>query len=314
MIDEKFGDLYARDSGLRDKLIAERDIVLTYALHGLFESGITEELAFKGGTCFRKLTFGSSGRFSEDLNFTLDTDRSEDDVLTDLIQAFDREHYGIAFACREYYKTEGDTSFGAEVLYRHAWNDAGRFRLQVSLRERPTLPVASRHMQPQSYFRYLEFDPFPVRSLQDLEMVAEKVRAAYQRATVRDLYDLYRFATVPFDGDLLRSLVVLKLWQVRDPFIPQEFFNKLRAGKYDWDDLRRLMRPAELVAPEQVLSAVETRFASLRDLSDLERRVVANAKGGWNRGLGERLRAKVRGRFEDGLGGEARRPEGGQSP
>ena len=28
----KFVDLYARDSGLRDKLIAERDVVLTYAL------------------------------------------------------------------------------------------------------------------------------------------------------------------------------------------------------------------------------------------------------------------------------------------
>lgn len=311
MIEEKFGDLYARDSGLRDKLIAERDIVLTYALHELIESGIMEELAFKGGTCFRKLTFGSSGRFSEDLDFTLDTDRFEDDVLTDLIQAFDRERYGIAFTCRDYYKTDGDASFGAEVLYRHAWNDAGRFRLQVNLRERPTLPVALRPMQPQAYFKYLEFDPFQVRSLQDLEMVAEKVRAAFQRAKVRDLYDLYRFATVPFDGDLLRRLVVLKLWQVQDPFIPHEFFDKLRAGNYDWDDLRRLVRPAERIEPEEVLSTVEARFASLRELSELEQEVVADAKGGLNRPLGERLQAEIRRRFADSPRAGASRPEDG---
>ena len=297
MIEEKFGDLYARDSGLRDKLVAERDIVLTYALHGLLESGVMEELAFKGGTCLRKLTFGSSGRFSEDLDFTLDSQRSEDDVLMDLIEAFNREHHGIAFTCRDYYKTDGDTSFGAEVRYHHAWNGAGRFGLQVSLRERPTLPVASRFMQPQAYFKYLEFEPFPVRSLQDLEMIAEKVRAAYQRAKVRDIYDLYRFATVPFDDELLRRLVVLKLWQVRDPFIPDEFFEKLHGGHYDWDDLRRLVRLAERIEPPEVLSTVQARFAPLCELSDLEQQVVADAKGGWNIPLGERLQVEIRRRF-----------------
>lgn len=32
MIEDKYVDLYARNSGLRDKVVAERDIVLTYAL------------------------------------------------------------------------------------------------------------------------------------------------------------------------------------------------------------------------------------------------------------------------------------------
>ena len=35
MIADKYVDLYARNSGLRDKLVAERDVVLTYALHAL---------------------------------------------------------------------------------------------------------------------------------------------------------------------------------------------------------------------------------------------------------------------------------------
>jgi hypothetical protein len=37
VIEDKFVDLYARNSGLRDKLVAERDVVLTYALRGLPE-------------------------------------------------------------------------------------------------------------------------------------------------------------------------------------------------------------------------------------------------------------------------------------
>jgi hypothetical protein len=37
MIEDKFVDLYARNSGLRDKLVAERDVVLTYTLRGLID-------------------------------------------------------------------------------------------------------------------------------------------------------------------------------------------------------------------------------------------------------------------------------------
>lgn len=147
MIEDKFVDLYARNSGLRDKLVAERDVVLTYALRGLIDNGVMDHLAFKGGTCLRKMVFGSSGRFSEDLDFTLDSERPEDDVLLDLVESLNREHYGISFVFDEYYKTESDSSFGGDVTYSHAWNDAGRFRLQVSIRERPTLPVLSMEMK-----------------------------------------------------------------------------------------------------------------------------------------------------------------------
>ena len=91
----------------------------------------------------RKLIFGSTGRFSEDLDFTLDSEQPEDDVLVQLVEVFNGEYWGITFVFNDYYKTDDDTSFGGDVLYRHSWNENGRFRLQMSLRERPTLPVAS---------------------------------------------------------------------------------------------------------------------------------------------------------------------------
>ena len=106
MIEDKFVDLYARNSGLRDKLVAERDVVLTYTLRGLIDDGVMDHLAFKGGTCLRKMIFGSAGRFSEDLDFTLDSERQEDDVLLELVDSLNRNHYGISFVFDEYYKAD----------------------------------------------------------------------------------------------------------------------------------------------------------------------------------------------------------------
>ena len=294
MIEDKFVDLYARNSGLADKLVAERDVVLTYALRALLDAGVMDHLAFKGGSCLRKIVFGSTGRFSEDLDFTLDSNDPEDDVLERIVETFNREDHGIAFSFDEFYKTQDDASFGGDVLYRHAWNDAGRFHLQVSLRERPTLPVVSLPMKPQVYFRHVEFELFDVRSLQAIEMIAEKVRAAFQRGKVRDLYDLHCFATTPFDGELLRRLVVLKLWQVRDRFSADAFFEKLRGADYDWDDLHRLVRASEQIEPSEVVAVVEDRFGALRQLTDLEQQLVADARSGWNQPLAERLRAEIR--------------------
>lgn len=294
MIAEKFVDLYARNSGLRDKLLAERDVVLTYALRALLDAGVMGHLAFKGGTCLRKTVFGSTGRFSEDLDFTLSTDREPDDVLVQVVEVFNQEHYGITFTFDEYYKTGDDDSFGGDVLYRHAWNEQGRFRLQISLRERPTLTLASASLKHQAYFPYLEFELFELPSLQVIEMVAEKVRAAFQRAKVRDLYDLYCFAATPFQGELLRRLAVLKLWQVRDPFDPEAFFERLRDGRYEWEDIQRLLRTGVRIDPAEIIETIQRRYHVLRSLTELELHVIANAKSRRNEPLADRLRSEIR--------------------
>lgn len=123
------------------------------------------------------------------------------------------------------------------------------------------------------------------------------MRAAFQRTKVRDLYDLHSFATTPFDGELLRRLVVLKLWQVCDPFDPERFFEKLRGSAYDWEDLQRLIRASERIEPSEMLAVVETRFEVLCRLTQLEQQVIADAKSGWNEPLAERLREEIRSLF-----------------
>ena len=69
--------------------------------------------------------------------------------------------------------------------------------------------------------------------------LSEKIRACYQRAKVRDVYDLGVFAKKPLNQPLIRRLVVLKLWQARDVFEPDRFLQKFRDSKaFDWDDLK----------------------------------------------------------------------------
>ncbi|MBN1605449.1 MAG: nucleotidyl transferase AbiEii/AbiGii toxin family protein [Polyangiaceae bacterium] len=123
VISKKLVDRYAHHSGVKDQLVAEREVVLTYALGLLRQAGALDLLAFKGGTCLRKIIFGSTGRFSEDLDFTLRTD-DDQEALTALYAAFDSEHHGIQFSLDDdWYETED--GFGMEVRYQHAWNSSG---------------------------------------------------------------------------------------------------------------------------------------------------------------------------------------------
>ncbi len=294
MIAEKFVDRFARNSGIDDKFIAEREVALTYALDALLTDGVLKRLAFKGGTALRKLLFGRAGRFSLDLDFTLDTEDSErDEVLEKVLDVFSRSHHGIYFEPGEFYFTDSDSSFGGEIFYKHEWNEKGSFKLQISSRERPTLPISNIELLEQEYFGELEFSPKPIRSLAPIEMIAEKVRATFQRSKVRDLYDLHRFANSPFDGELLRELVVLKLWQSKDPFDPEKLFSKIRGTDYDWDDLKRLVRPNDRPKAEEMLSFVEKRYAALRNLSELEQQVIQDSKSGRNEPLAQKLRDSI---------------------
>lgn len=72
---------YSADSGLRDIMIAEKEIILTYLLQLLTERGLLHRFAFKGGTCLRKMIIGSQGRFSTDLDFTAIEEHDHETII-----------------------------------------------------------------------------------------------------------------------------------------------------------------------------------------------------------------------------------------
>ena len=94
-------------------MIAEKAVVLTYVLQRLSETRLLDKLAFKGGTCIRKMFVGSQGRFSTDLDFTSLTDEQPDDLILELMEAFGEPYHGIQFEIpnRSWYTTSGGLSW-----------------------------------------------------------------------------------------------------------------------------------------------------------------------------------------------------------
>ena len=188
---------YAFDSGLRDLMIAEKEVVLTFLLQLLSERGLLARLAFKGGTCLRKMFVGSQGRFSTDLDFTGLEEHDHEAIILEMMAAFEQPFHGIQFSVPDesYYETVDGLSWGVNPAYVHDWNvGSSEIRLQISRRETPTLPTENRQQIEQSYFQHLPFSPADITCLAFGEIIAEKIRACYQRDKARDIYDLGMFS------------------------------------------------------------------------------------------------------------------------
>jgi uncharacterized protein len=185
---------YSVQSGLRDMMIAEKEVVLTFLLQLLSERGILDRMAFKGGTCLRKMFIGSHGRFSTDLDFTGLEEHDHEDVILAMMGAFEQEFHGIRFQIPDnsYYETLDGLSWGVNPTYAHEWNGAGdsEIKLQISRRETPTLTPARLRQLEQSYFDLLPFAPAEIGCLALPEILAEKIRACHQRNKARDFMTL----------------------------------------------------------------------------------------------------------------------------
>jgi predicted nucleotidyltransferase component of viral defense system len=277
MLDLKQVNHYAQASRV-DSLVAERDVVLTYVLRVLEQQRLLHDLAFKGGTCMKKVYFGKTGRFSMDLDFTstttdLDTFKSQ---LTSLLH--ERTYNGISFRINDEWESKGD-SYGAVIGYSHEWNSS-TFEIEVSFREKPILPVVEFPILAEVYFRYCGFEPFEVPCLQKVEVLAEKIRASFQRLRARDLFDLYQFAVTPgsYDMSKVRALAVIKCWNSKDPFDPNRLIATISNEKYDWNDLQRLVRPNMLAPQKQIVRTVLSHYKYLTNLDRVLKRIVADSK------------------------------------
>jgi len=64
MLRKKEVEFFAHQSGVSLE-IAEREVVLTHALQLLSEAGALVHLAFKDGTCIRKIHLGATEKLTE---------------------------------------------------------------------------------------------------------------------------------------------------------------------------------------------------------------------------------------------------------
>ena len=227
----------------------------------------------------RKCIYGKETRFSMDLDFTSGVEKEADDLILDIVSALEKSAYGITFSIstQDFYVADDGFSCGAVVGYRHDWHE-DRFKLEVSFRERPSRPLVSLPLVRQAYFKYLEFKPFALDCFSFEELLAEKIRASFQRVRARDLYDLTKAAQKPLDPKLIRALTVIKCWNVRAAFDPDRFLERLRSSKYDWDDLRLMVRRGEKIDAEKLIGLCEQRYKFLLALTDNEKRLAEDAR------------------------------------
>jgi predicted nucleotidyltransferase component of viral defense system len=269
----------AAQSGARDIGNVEIDIILTHLLQLFVDKGITEHVAFKGGTMLRKMVFGARGRLSTDLDFTCRTDISIDDLMTMMLDALNESYRGLTFQLKDkdWYLT--DDGCAANPICSHQDNERGvNIKLQVSTRERPILSVALVPQLDHEYFKLLDFKPAAIPSLAFEEAIAEKIRAASQRSKIRDLHDLSELAGRKLNRDLIRPLAVLKLWNSGGPGLDYGRFSERIKGGGDYDiaDLTNLLRKDQKPDLEGMIRRVLDGFRFLGDLTAEEKVVAAD--------------------------------------
>lgn len=290
VLERKHVAFYARSGGVPENR-AERDIVLTYVLRIMSER-ILPRLGFKGGTCLKKIYFGNTGRFSMDLDFTSIDIRPEElrEEIRDLLN--EKRWYNIDFTIEDENLTP--ESYLAVIRYSHDWNSGTVFELQVSFREQPVFPPSEIPLQNEMYFKYCEFQSFPVQCMQRDEVLSEKIRAAFQRVRSRDLYDLYIFAGRPYNRDTIKALVVVKCWNARDPFNSELFFDKVEKGDYDWEDLRSLIRKGSLPSEKEVIAKVLDEYKYLGNMDEDLYKIIRDSKAHREKNLVKTILADLR--------------------
>jgi predicted nucleotidyltransferase component of viral defense system len=271
----------AARSGARDISKVEIDLILTYLLQLFVEKEITKHVAFKGGTMLRKMVFGARGRLSTDLDFTARTEISRDDVMTMMLDALAKPYRGLSFQLKDkdWYLT--DDGCAANPICSHEDNERGvNIKLQVSLRERPILPVLPVPQLDQEYFRLLEFKPAAIPSLALEEAIAEKIRAASQRSKIRDLHDLSEISGRNSNRALVRPLAVLKLWNSGGPGLDYgRFVERVKGGgDYDIADLTNLLRKDQKPDLHGMIRRVVEGFRFLADLTESEKLLAADTQ------------------------------------
>lgn len=160
-----------------DPLAIERDWVLTEIVFHLAQRP-EPGLVLKGGQALRHM-YGSD-RLSKDIDY-VSSRRLDLDEL--------RQHLAIRYPrIRVPSHPAGPTKYGLTVrpiTYTGPLNVPGTVEVEISYREDVVLdPVSMLYHSP---FR----EPFPVMVMDLHEMVAEKMRALYQRGNPRDLFDLW---------------------------------------------------------------------------------------------------------------------------
>ncbi|MGH2953018.1 MAG: nucleotidyl transferase AbiEii/AbiGii toxin family protein [Solirubrobacterales bacterium] len=285
MVPKAFVRQYAVSQQI-DVPVADQEIVLHYALALLNEIdlvGVREDggnpgpLLFKGGTALRKCVFGSTGRFSQDIDLDATAQHSYEEAIEEAVSSR-RPYHGIAFKLDSFrYSTDGN--FSGTIGYEHA-DGSGHFELQISYRLDPILEPVRLDLATQTYFKHVECGVPVLFGIDPYEMIGEKIMACNRRGfggSGKDVYDLFLWSQRPFDDRLVRRLAALKAWtdqRSKRRYDPEQFLAGIVPKSFRWTDIARLVPRRHGTDHEAICSTVQARFGFLADGTEDEQTLV----------------------------------------
>jgi predicted nucleotidyltransferase component of viral defense system len=214
--------------------LAELDYFQDITLLSIYkEFGNT--LAFKGGTCLYKLY--QLNRFSEDLDFTARKGFRPRDFFYRLPYVLNLLNIKSTVNVKQFGNTKNVHMEICGPLYDGKKETKTTLILNISLRERVLLPLQwHQYCSP-----YKEMRTFDIFTMDENEILAEKVRAVYGRNKARDVYDLWyllKTRKLPFNGNFVNK----KLASEKIKFEKSQFMTKINEKKKSWElDLGRVI-------------------------------------------------------------------------
>jgi predicted nucleotidyltransferase component of viral defense system len=177
--------------------VLERDYCLAWFLVAFSRTPLRDRLAFKGGTALKRCYFGDY-RFSEDLDFTLATESTFDEIRRELDPVF-AEAKRATGAIFRFAREDRRTHENSHTFYLGyegplpAPAGGREVKVDITLRERFVFPLEDRAVL-RGYEEYADLpDDAKIRVYSLGEITAEKGVALMDRARnePRDLYDMW---------------------------------------------------------------------------------------------------------------------------
>lgn len=211
------------------------------------------KLVFKGGTCLYKAY--QLGRFSEDLDFTAQPGFKAKAVFQRFPGFLKLLNLNSTVKTDAFQNTLNVYLKILGPLYEGSKGTMSTIVLNISSRERVLLPVQRIPYLPL----YRELRPFDLFAMDEREILAEKVRATYERNKARDVYDLwYLLQRKKVTAD--QKLILKKLAARGFRFSRLVFLDKLQEKRESWRrDLGGLIIGA-LPAFSEVQKVLEESF------------------------------------------------------
>jgi len=222
--------------------VAEKDYFLALVSKILFESALKDILVFKGGTALHH-TYLPQMRFSEDLDFTATSPVTVEN-LAEVFAAHDflelKEHHTSAFTIKI-----------NRLKFTGPLGMANSLKIEIDIAQKVVLPACDKEYQ-NVYGVSARVNVMDLR-----EILAEKIRAASDRARYRDFYDIamiLRHHTV--DHEKILDLVRKK--EIRKTISYTSMLQNWEIAKQEKGKGVDLIVYTKEVSEDEILSAIKT--------------------------------------------------------